>query len=323
MNSRYNAYQTRPVSIIPMLLFANIAMFVINNLLTQEMLVPWLSLNAWDIRQGQVWRLVSYMFLHGSYMHIILNMWGLWLFGKPLEDTIGANRFAQLYFLAGILGGLAWLAVDWNGVMKIAIQGETTFLYHTPAGLTAYLAENPQAAVQVLSGCIGASAGVMGLVIGTAMLYPNARVMLIFPPIPMTLKTLAIAYMLVEMLFGVAGSQDGVAHAAHVGGGVAGCLYLVFLSFRRPELYPVRDRLKWFWWRMTTGWQMRRKLQAPFPKPIQFPGQPGNEDNLPIPSPAEIDRLLNKVERFGANSLTPHEKAALRRYREQLRNRID
>ena len=66
VNSRYSHYQTRAFSIIPILLWGNIAMFVINNLLTEQALMPWLSLNAWDVRHGQLWRLVSYMFLHGG-----------------------------------------------------------------------------------------------------------------------------------------------------------------------------------------------------------------------------------------------------------------
>lgn len=323
MNSRYSHYQTHAFSIIPILLWGNIAMFVINNLLTEQALMPWLSLNAWDVRHGQLWRLVSYMFLHGDFFHIFLNMMGLWMFGQILEDTIGATRFTSLYFLSGILGALAWLAVDWNAVMKIAFEGENMAEYHTSTWLAAYLAENPGTAVQILSGCVGASAGVCGVIMGAVMLQPHRRIMLVFPPIQMTMKVMAIGFMLAELLMAIAGINNGIAHTAHIGGGLAGFLYLVFLSFRRPELYPVRDRLLTFWWRITKGRQMRRKLEAPFPKPIQFPLHPKNAGNQPIPSTTEIDRLLDKVEKLGSNSLTPAEKAALVRYREQMRNRIN
>ncbi len=322
-------YNSRPhaSSVIPALLWANIIIFVLSDVMGNDMLTSLLDLNVWDVRQGQLWRLASYMFLHGGILHIFFNMFALWMFGKPLENTIGSARFLQLYFLSGILGGMAWLAVDWNAPQHVLIHlGDTTYpleMTVTQSGLRNYLAMTPGATIQVLNGCVGASAGVMGVVIGTAMLYPNTPVMLLFLPIPTTLRSLAIGFMLVETLFGIFGVKDNIAHVAHIGGGIAGFLYLWILSFRRPELYPVRDRIKWFWWRITKGYQLRRQLQKPYPPPVRFPGQPGNTDQLPIPSASEIDRLLNKVEQLGSNSLTPIERETLRRYREQLRNRID
>jgi membrane associated rhomboid family serine protease len=150
------------------------------------------------------WQLITYAFLHGSVAHLLLNMFGLWMFGSDVARVWAPGRVLLAYFAAVVTGGLA----------------------HVLAGAVA------GSAVPV----IGASAGVFGLMLCYAMMFPNRRVMLLIPPVPMSARTMVIGYAAVELVFGVTGTQLGVAHFAHLGGLLGGWLvyrYGAYLS--RPR----------------------------------------------------------------------------------------
>ena len=112
------------------------------------------------------WQLVTYAFLHGSFAHVAFNMLALAMFGAPLEYTWGERRYAAYYFVCVVGAGLCQLAV-----------GYWTALQGGPAYPT-----------------LGASGGIFGLLLAYGMLFPNQRVMLLFPPIPMKARTLVILY---------------------------------------------------------------------------------------------------------------------------------
>ena len=78
-------------------------------------------LHSYYIRHGQVWRLVTYQFLHGGFPHIFFNMWGLYMFGRLAEQTLGTRKFLVLYLLSGVIGGLAWLLFNWGGPIAATI----------------------------------------------------------------------------------------------------------------------------------------------------------------------------------------------------------
>ena len=144
------------------------------------------------------WQLVSYAFLHGGFMHLAFNMLALVMFGAPLEYTWGEKRFLAYYFVCVVGAAICQLLVGWWAVS----QG-------TPAYPT-----------------IGASGGVFGLLLAYGMLFPNQRVMLLFPPVPMKARTLVIVYGVCELMVGVTGLQPGVAHFAHLGGMLFGWLLI-------------------------------------------------------------------------------------------------
>jgi len=150
------------------------------------------------------WQLVSYSLLHMNAGHLLLNMFGLWMFGSDVERVWDSPRVLLAYFAAVLTGGLA----------------------HVLAG----------AMFGGGAPVIGASAGVFGLMLCYAMMFPQRRVMLLFPPIPMSARTMVIAYAALELGFGVSGSQVGVAHFAHLGGLAGGWLvyhYGGYLNTRR------------------------------------------------------------------------------------------
>ncbi len=144
------------------------------------------------------WQILTYGFLHGSFLHLSLNMYALWLFGTRLEYEWGAAAFALYYFSCVIGAGLTHLVVAKLTVMQ---------------GGTAYPV-------------IGASGGVFGLLLAFGFLFPRARLMLLIPPVPITAKWLVIVYGTIELLAGVTGTAEGIAHSAHLGGMLTGWLLL-------------------------------------------------------------------------------------------------
>ena len=163
------------------------------------------------------WQLLSYAFLHGGFAHIAFNMLALVMFGAPLEYTWGNRRFLT-YFLVCIGGaGLLQLLVGWWSMSN---------------GGPAYPT-------------LGASGGVFGLLLAYGMLFPNHRVMLLFPPIPMKARTLVILYGLLALMLGFTGLQPGVAHFAHLGGMLFGWLLIRYWRgqppFGKPK--PPRPRI--------------------------------------------------------------------------------
>lgn len=151
------------------------------------------------------WQLVTYAFLHGGVLHLAFNMFGLYMFGSALEQTLGTRRYVVYYFACVVAAAITQL---------IVLQLSGTFV---PT--------------------VGASGGVFGLVLGYAMFFPNQRVVLLIPPIPMSARTFAIGYAAVELALGVLGSQQGIAHFAHLGGMAGGWLLLRHWGLRaRPRL---------------------------------------------------------------------------------------
>lgn len=144
------------------------------------------------------WQVLTYGFLHGGWLHLAFNMYALWLFGAPLERTFGSQRF--LVFYLGSVVGAALLHLLVQGAM--VSQG-------MPIGPV-----------------IGASGGTFGLLLGFAWLFPETRLLLLIPPMPVKAKWFVLGYGALELLFGVTGSFAGVAHFAHLGGMVAGWLMM-------------------------------------------------------------------------------------------------
>ena len=140
------------------------------------------------------WQLVSYAFLHGSLMHLAFNMFGLYMFGGPLEVALGRRRFLLYYFACVVAAAITQLVV-----LRLANTFAPT---------------------------VGASGGVLGLLLGYAMLFPHHRILLLFPPIPMPARVFAAVYAAIELALGVFASQSGVAHFAHLGGMAGGWLLL-------------------------------------------------------------------------------------------------
>jgi membrane associated rhomboid family serine protease len=151
--------------------------------------------------QFQIWQLVSYSFLHSisNPLHILINMYVLWMFGTRIELVWGSRAFVIYYFVCVVGAGLVQLVVSTLAVKS----GE---LYPT----------------------VGASGGVFGLLLAFALTFPEERLMLLFPPVILKAKWLALIYAAIELVAGVTGTLEGIAHFAHLGGMLFGFLLLLY-----------------------------------------------------------------------------------------------
>jgi membrane associated rhomboid family serine protease len=147
-------------------------------------------------------QVVTYAFMHGSFGHLFFNMIGLWTFGQELERLWGPKRYIQFYAASLLSAALVQLLITW--------------LLNSPYPT------------------LGASGALFGLLLAFGMLFPNRQVMLIIPPIPLKAKTLVIGYGALELFFGVTGTQEGVAHFAHLGGMIGGFLMIQYWRGRPP-----------------------------------------------------------------------------------------
>ena len=191
------------------LIVANVAVYLLQGLVPQ-IIVPFalwpLAASAANIGASFApWQLVTYAFLHGSLVHLAFNMFALYMFGGAIEQVFGARRYLVFYFVSVVSAAITQL------IVAVLLHG----VYPT----------------------IGASGGVFGLLLAYAMYFPRNRVMLLFPPVPMSARTFVVVYAGIELLLGVTNTQSGVAHFAHLGGMIGGYLLLRFWrgGMRRPS----------------------------------------------------------------------------------------
>ena len=142
------------------------------------------------------WQVVTYMFLHADFSHLFFNMFALWMFGRTLEYELSSKRFLTYYMACGIGAALIQLLVCW-------LEGSYVMT-------------------------VGASGAVFGILLAFGMMHPNNIIMLMFPPIPIKAKWFVVIYGVIELLAGVSGRMDNVAHFAHLGGMIWGFLLLKY-----------------------------------------------------------------------------------------------
>lgn len=183
-----------------------------------------------DSQFFRVWQLISYMFMHGDFMHILFNMFALFMFGGVIENRWGTKRFINFYLITG-LGAVALQM----GVQAYEVYQITGHIVNNP--ITVDLAANmaqvkipgiSDEARNTLIGIygfpmVGASGAIFGLLVAFGMLYPNTEMYIMFIPIPVKAKYIIPVYILVELSLGVARVPgDSVAHYAHLGGALLG-----------------------------------------------------------------------------------------------------
>lgn len=155
------------------------------------------------------WQILTHMFMHGGFWHIFFNMYSLLMFGSILERSLGPKKFLIFYFVTGLGAVALHTGVEWMQARVFIANG----------AVNAYQA-------LLMTPTLGASGAIYGVLIGFAMLYPQAQLMLIFPPIPVKAKWLVVIFAVIELFSGINGIQDGVAHFAHLGGMLFGWLLI-------------------------------------------------------------------------------------------------
>ncbi|RPE00854.1 rhomboid family intramembrane serine protease [Aureibaculum marinum] len=186
-----------------------------------------------------IWQYVTHMFMHSqqSIMHIAFNMLGVWMFGSPLEQLWGRNKFLFFYFSAGIGAGLIYTGVNYfqyNMAFQELIQsGATSAEISGLMDVTKiYQNEYLQKVNEIFNTpAVGASGALYGVLVAFGMSFPNAKLALIFFPVPIAAKYFIPALILMDLFSGLTGFSifgGGVAHFAHVGGAIVGFIIMMY-----------------------------------------------------------------------------------------------
>jgi membrane associated rhomboid family serine protease len=249
----------------------------------------WLALTGPGIRSGWLWQLLTFQFLHGGFFHLLGNMLGLWYLGRYLENILGRGRFLLAYLGSGALGGVL------QGILMLLFPG------HYGGAM------------------FGASAGVAGLLAIFGMLQGNAVLMLNFF-IPVRARTFLIFFGAMSLFFTIVPIQgDHTAHAAHLGGLIAG--YAFFRLGWHHDYQPLPGR------------RLLESLQNLFrrrPRSSRVSGGRTSQitsasaielDDDPAFISRRVDPILDKISAHGIHSLTAEERRILEKARSQMTKR--
>ncbi len=198
------------------LISINVIMFIAT-LLNEKFMISSFAMYYPTSSCFRLWQPVTHMFMHGGVWHILFNMYTLYIFGSVLERLIGERKFLIFYFVCGL------------GAAALHTGVEYLQAHH----LMNAIADGSMDAVQKYAEMkriptLGASGAVYGLLIAYAMLFPQATLTLIFPPISLSAKAWVLIFAAIELLTGVTGTVGGVAHFAHLGGMLFGFLLIKY-----------------------------------------------------------------------------------------------
>lgn len=251
--------------------------------------------------KGQLWRLVTFQFLHGGTSHIFWNMFILWMFGRIVEMQVGTKRFLWLYLLAGVAGGLGNSLFGWT----------MSSLYNDPSWLTV--------------GCIGASGGVMAITIAFALMNPKAPVLLFFI-LPIPAIWLAVGYFVLETwpllsMLQTGRSPSNVAYAAHVGGMLYALGWAILAGYvRTPWARRLQKGGEYLKQRFKPSPGSRRP--APRRHPVMGGPHSGAASRPKSKDEARLDGILRKIHEQGLMSLSESERRFLKDMSEKKRDDI-
>lgn len=268
------------------LLILNIGIFVIDVFLRPNGYPPgvmsWGPLNRWGcfaiqsaVFEGRIWEFLTFQFLHDSFLHIMLNSIGLFFFGPFVEQWWGAKKFIIYYLLCGVGGAVFFVLLYFLNVLPNA---------------------------SVTSPLVGASAGLYGLLCAVYVLAPAARVRLLFPPIELSMKQMAMVLFVISAGTIIGGlvfpdsrffNNEG-GEAGHLGGAIMG-----FVLMKHPWLIGFGKRER----KILRPKEFRRRLSPKI--------RPRTEVDLD--KETEVDRILDKISAEGADSLTDQERETLAR----------
>lgn len=266
----------------------NVACFVIQTVTRSRIgtspFTDWLVLNVDAVLHGQVWRLLTYAFLHEptNIWHIIINMLFLWWFGRDLEDIYGSAEFLAFYLLSALLGGAAFVLA---AVLDLPGAGDF---------------------------CLGASGAVTAVMVVFAFHYPTRTVLLFFI-LPVPIWLLVVFQVAQDTLGFLTGSAGRTAVTVHL----AGALF-AFLYFKR-HWRVLR------WWAQLQSFLQRRtrprlRIYREEPRP-PAPATASRDEEADEQLEAKLDAVLEKVARYGQNSLTESERRILLRASEVYKRR--
>jgi len=277
-----------------------------------------LGLHFFLAKDFRIWQFFTYMFMHGGFTHILMNMFMLWMFGMVVENVWGPKKFLFYYIVCGLGAGLCQeLAQYGTYIVDGLAQYDSVRLGINIVPMDVYLN---------MMNTVGASGAIYGVLLAFGMLFPNERMFIIPIPIPIKAKWIVMGSILVELFSAIGTSNDGVAHLAHLGGMLFG-----FILIRYWKKHPYSgygdfgmNKGHQFFDRMKNSWEQRGGHD-------NRNTTPGASDSWTNTSPhntadsksdwdynaqkkqqqEEVDRILDKIRKSGYDSLTKDEKQKL------------
>ncbi|KQK26979.1 rhomboid family intramembrane serine protease [Chryseobacterium aquaticum] len=191
------------------------------------------------------WQIITHMFMHGSFMHILFNMFTLFSFGPILEQSLGDKKYLILYFLSGL--GAFFLYNLWNFIEYQQIYSQLESVGFNVSGyisdpesfINTKVSTSTKELIDELNPImfgrmVGASGAIFGVIAAFATLYPDAKIGILFIPIPVKVKYVLPIVVIGSIYLGVTGNGGGIAHLAHVGGAIVG---FILAKIWRKHLY--------------------------------------------------------------------------------------
>jgi membrane associated rhomboid family serine protease len=190
-------------------------------------------------------QLVTHMFMHGGLLHLLFNMYALFIFGQVLEQVWGPKRFLVYYMVCGLGAAFVHETVilfQYEKIMSLIssdqlemVLNEGSAYFRDGKVFTNELMKNLQYILNIPT--VGASGAVFGILLAFGVLFPNTQLMLLFPPIPIRAKYFVIGYGAIELYLAFAQPGSNIAHAAHLGGMLFGYLLLRYWRKTTNTLY--------------------------------------------------------------------------------------
>ncbi len=249
------------------------------------------------------YQLVTYLFMHGSFMHLFFNMFAVWMFGTVMERVWGPKRFLIYYLVCGIGAGIIQ-----EGVQYINYANENLAAYDfvmTSSGritTEAYLN---------LWTTVGASGAVYAILLAFGMTFPNERMFIIPFPFPIKAKWLIGGYIVIEVWSALNTPGDGIAHMAHLGGMLFGFLLIRYWR-KHPNIEQRFNGQNGFFQQMKKQYENKRRNTFHYQPSTETPRWEENKEKEEDSArQAEIDAILDKIRKSGYDSLTKEEKKKL------------
>ncbi|MCK5726231.1 MAG: rhomboid family intramembrane serine protease [Thiotrichaceae bacterium] len=200
-----------------------------------------LSLYFFKNEHFGIWQFATHMFMHGSFMHLFMNMFGLFMFGTSLQQAFGTRRFLTFYFISGFGAALIYLLINYyqfQSLYQLLIDGGMQAHDITQMLLSSQYPPNllsKEQGIKILeiyhTPMVGASGALYGLLVAIAMIFPNTKIMLIFLPVPIAAKYFIPALITLDLVLALSGYSlfgANVAHIAHIGGAITGLILILY-----------------------------------------------------------------------------------------------
>ena len=264
--------------VVKWLLIVNLGVFAVALLL--DFREASVEFGKFTIREGiagvQVWRLITFQFLHGDFGHLLFNSIAIYFFGAFVEQQLRSRAFLVFYLLCGVAGALGYAAL-------VSISDAYRDV-----------------------GVVGASGGIFGILVVAAMIAPDMRVQLLFPPVTLTMRLMAILMLGWGLLVVVTGGRNAGGEAGHLGGALAG-----FLLWKVPVLRGLLANLS-----RPGGRGPGKRLAFPIritKSEKRYEKKLRPKSSVSGAEAGEVDRILDKINEHGLQSLTAEERELLAR----------